>query len=83
MTSKTQIEANRRNARKSTDPTSERGKEKVAGNALRHGLRAEKLVCFDEAEERRRSGRSKARLRFPNKANFCRGIRAPADRSRR
>ena len=51
MASKAQIEANRRNAQKSTGPTTERGKEKAAGNALRHGLRAEKLVCFDETED--------------------------------
>lgn len=51
MASRAQIEANRKNAQKSTGPTSERGKEKVAGNALQHGLRAEKLVSFDEAED--------------------------------
>lgn len=51
MASRAQIEANRRNAQKSTGPTSERGKGKIAGNALRHGLRAAKLVCFDETED--------------------------------
>jgi len=50
MTSTAKIEANRRNALKSTGPKTERGKALVAGNALRHGLRAEKLICFDEQE---------------------------------
>lgn len=51
MASEAQIAANRRNAAKSTGPTSARGKEMAAQNALRHGLRAERLVCFDEKVE--------------------------------
>ncbi|HVA15435.1 MAG TPA: hypothetical protein VNF99_19460 [Stellaceae bacterium] len=50
MATNSQIAANRRNAAKSTGPKTERGKTMVAGNALRHGLRAEKLVTFDEAD---------------------------------
>lgn len=50
MPSEAQIAANRRNAGKSTGPKTARGKAAVAGNALRHGLRAEKLVTFDEAD---------------------------------
>jgi hypothetical protein len=38
MTSQKVIEANRRNARRSTGPRTAAGKRKVAGNALRHGL---------------------------------------------
>lgn len=48
MTSEAQIAANRRNAEKSTGPRTEDGKAKVARNALRHGLRAEKVMTFDE-----------------------------------
>lgn len=50
MTSEARIAANRRNAGKSTGPRTARGKAAVAGNALRHGLRAEKLVTFDEED---------------------------------
>src|ERR1700741_4995995 len=48
MTSEAQRAANRRNAEKSTGPKTERGKETVARNALRHGFRAEKILTFDE-----------------------------------
>ena len=41
MTSLKQIEANRRNALKSTGPTSANGKERARRNALRHGFTAE------------------------------------------
>jgi hypothetical protein len=44
MTSLKQIEANRRNAVKSTGPTSEAGKECSRRNAMRHGLTAETVV---------------------------------------
>ena len=37
MTSLRQIEANRRNARKSTGPITENGKERARCNAVRHG----------------------------------------------
>lgn len=40
MTSAAQVAANRRNARKSTGPKSERGRWRVALNARRHGLTA-------------------------------------------
>jgi hypothetical protein len=48
VASEAQIAANRRNAENSTGPRTEEGKAKVARNALRHGLRAEKVVTFDE-----------------------------------
>jgi hypothetical protein len=48
MTSEAQIVANRRNAEKSTGPRTEEGKAKVTRNALRHGLRAEKVMTYDE-----------------------------------
>ncbi len=44
MTSLKQINANRRNALKSTGPTSEVGKERSRQNAMRHGLTAETVV---------------------------------------
>ena len=44
MTSLKQIEANRRNALKSTGPRSEEGKQRASQNAVRHGLTAETVV---------------------------------------
>ncbi len=44
MTSFRQIEANRRNARLSTGPTTEEGKKKSRRNAVRHGLTAETVI---------------------------------------
>ena len=43
MPSDAQIEANRRNARNSTGPRTEAGKERSRRNALRHGLAAEHI----------------------------------------
>jgi hypothetical protein len=48
MSSERQISANRRNAEKSTGPRTPEGKAAVARNALRHGLRAEKVLAFGE-----------------------------------
>ncbi len=42
------LEANRRNAKKSTGPRTDEGKECSKFNALKHGLRAETLVLPDE-----------------------------------
>jgi hypothetical protein len=44
MTSARQLDANRRNARKSTGPRTINGKEASRRNALRHGLTAETLI---------------------------------------
>ena len=44
MSTLRQIEANRRNAHKSTGPTTEAGKRRSRRNALRHGLTAEAVI---------------------------------------
>jgi hypothetical protein len=42
------LEANRRNAARSTGPRTEEGKERAKFNALKHGMRAETPVLHDE-----------------------------------
>jgi hypothetical protein len=52
MTSYRQIEANRRNALKSTGPRTEAGKQASRCNAVRHGLTAETVIgAFEDAED--------------------------------
>ena len=52
MTSYRQIEANRRNARKSTGPKTEAGKQASRCNAVRHGLTAETVIrALEDAED--------------------------------
>src|SRR5450756_2273927 len=52
MTSLKQIEANRRNALKSTGPTTPEGKERSRRNSLRHGLTAETVIAaLEDAED--------------------------------
>jgi hypothetical protein len=52
MTSQRQIEANRRNARKSTGPTTADGKLHSRCNAVRHGLTAETVIgALEDAED--------------------------------
>jgi hypothetical protein len=51
MTSEKQIEANRRNALKSTGPKTDEGKTKSSMNALRHGLTAAQAVLPHEDED--------------------------------
>jgi hypothetical protein len=52
MTSFRQLEANRRNARKSTGPITQEGKQRSRCNAVRHGLIAETVIgALEDAED--------------------------------
>ncbi len=52
MTSRSQIEANRRNACKSTCPITEEGKRRSRCNAVCHGLTAETVIgALEDAED--------------------------------
>ena len=52
MSSLKQIEANRRNALKSTGPTTDEGKERSRCNAVRHGLTAETIIAgLEDADD--------------------------------
>ena len=63
MASQAQIEANRKNAKKSTGPKSENEKSVAKLNAVKHGLTAEHVIIpgedLAELEELRRSTASR------------------------
>jgi hypothetical protein len=48
MTSNKQIEANRRNARKSTGPRTQEGKDRASNNAVKHGLLSQDVLILGE-----------------------------------
>jgi hypothetical protein len=48
VTSDKQIEANRQNARKSTGPRTQGGKDRVSNNAVKHGLLSQDVLVFGE-----------------------------------
>jgi len=50
MASKKQIDANRKNAKKSTGPKTEEGKAKSSMNALKHGLTSQRVWLNEEEE---------------------------------
>ena len=60
MTSLRQIEANRRNALKSTGPKTELGKQQSRCNAARHGLTADAIVGFPAEDDAARGLQSNA-----------------------
>src|SRR5579863_7478964 len=52
MTSVRQIEANRRNALRSTGPQTDEGKQRASQNAVRHGLTAETVIVpLEDADD--------------------------------
>src|SRR5437868_14500394 len=52
MTTYKQMEANRRNAKRSTGPITEQGKLRSRRNAVRHGLTAETVIgALEDAED--------------------------------
>ena len=80
MTSFRQAQANRRNASKSTGPTTEEGKRRSRGTALRHGLTAETVIgALEDAEDTKNSKPSSAPITgMPNQrssGNWCCGWR--------
>ena len=51
MTTQAQLDANRQNAQKSTGPKTPDGKDKVAKNALKHGLLARRFFIGPEQQD--------------------------------
>ena len=56
MASQAKIEANRRNGAKSRGPITPEGKAKSCQNALKHGLRAEKILVLSNEDETKFGG---------------------------
>ena len=68
MTSYRQIEANRRNALKSTGPRTELGKQASRCNAVRHGLTAETVIgALEDAEDYKAFEATSRQIMTPNR----------------
>jgi hypothetical protein len=78
MTSFRQFEANGRNARKSTGPVTEEGKQRSRCSVVRHGLTAETVIgALEDAEDygvRVSGGRASSppRTRIATMSSSCR-----------
>jgi hypothetical protein len=70
MASARQIAANRKNAQKSTGPSSTAGRRRAAKNALRHGLASVDSSCSREIEEIARLLSSEMNQANPTFASF-------------
>jgi hypothetical protein len=70
MASARQIAANRKNAQKSTGPSSTAGRRQAAKNALRHGLASVDSSCSREIEEIARLLSSETNQANPTFASF-------------
>ena len=81
MTSFRQIAANRRNASKSTGPTTEEGKQRSRCNAVRHGLTAETSSAHSRMHRRLQSIRNSYHSRFRCPIGSRAGIGAAASES--
>ena len=64
MSTAAQIEANRRNAKRSTGPKSDEGKVRSALNALKYGIYSNLVLLPDEDEAELEALRRSARQRF-------------------
>ena len=74
MTSFRQIYANRRNARKSTGPITQEGRERSRCNAARHGLTAETVIAaLEDAEDYKAFEAAVIADYDPSSANWCCG----------
>jgi hypothetical protein len=77
MTPLRQIEANRRNALKSTGPRTENGKRRSRRNAFRHGLTAETVIeVLEDTEDYRGFEAAHRGLRRPNSGRARAGASA-------
>ncbi len=79
MTTLRQIEANRRNALKSTGLTTAAGKQRSRCNAIRHGLTAETVIAVLENSEDYEAFEAACRWRSPAAAPVSGGLPGRAE----
>jgi len=89
MATAAQIEANRRNARKSTGPTTERGKSRAKLNAITHGMTARTIMPVlpqedpKELEDRTQQAITAMKPRNPLELDLvCRAVRLSGELDR-